>query len=865
MVHLTGLYEKNEIYQDGFSLCVIRFFSFYLLMLKLAFALLFLVGGLPAFAQPYGLQFSSHEVIPEKRTSLDITANGSLRLAAETEISFDLMFQPHKNIYFGYVMRLITAGNQHIDIVYNQRSASFNFVNGEQVSGTLAIDTALLLNGWNRFVLRINTTKKKLFFSINTTSGEGPLTIKPESDYRLYFGSNNYEGFQTTDIPPACIKDIQIANDGKGLLSFPLSESEGVTAADTKAHRKALVKNPVWIKPRHQKWENVYSINTKATASVAFDKKREIVYMVAADSLYSFNLTNMAVQAIALTSKRDSIPPGNQSIFIPLTDSLYNFYIDSKQVSRYDSGGRRWNNHFDFKDLTVYWQANKFFSAWDTCLYILGGYGQLQYKNQVQRYHLNSQQWEPVPTTGDFFMPRYMASAGTNEKGDTAYLVGGYGSTSGDQAINPRFTYDFTLFDVRKRSFYKLFQLPEPARQFCFANQMVVDPPTNTWYALVYPTDRFNASLQLIQGTLSAPAYTLRGDSIPYSYYDIASYADLYYCKSSKKLVAVTLYTANNRSEIKIYAIDFPPGVATTIATKPGIGWKPYAIFVLVLLGAGAWIVARRKKVVTPQSPAVVSPATQPAIATVDTPELEPMIKASSIYLFGNFEVYDNATHDVTTQFTPLLKELLILIVTYTIRTGKGIPQEKLFEILWRDKQQKDAKNNYSVNIAKLKPILESIGACHIEKVNGKIQLVAAENAIYIDYLTFNTIVRKPVCSPAEKQTLLKILERGSFLNEVNYSWLDDIKSEVSSLAIDWLLPHFNTHTVTDSHSIIRIANAVFQFDQLNETALEYKCKALIAQGRYGLALETFQKFEKEYEHSYGEKPGKSFNEIANQ
>ncbi len=836
-------------------------------MLKLAFALLLLIGGLHAFAQPYGLQFSSHEVIPEKRTSLDITANGPLRLAAETEISFDLMFQPHKIIYFGYVMRLITASNQHIDIVYNQRSGSFNFVNGEQVAGTLAIDTALLLNGWNRFALRINTVKKKLFFSINTTTGEGPLTIKPESDYRLYFGSNSYEGFQTTDIPPACIKDIHIANDGKLLHVFPLSESNGVTAEDTKTHLKAVVKNAVWIKPRHQKWENVYSINTKATASVAFDKKREVLYMVAADSLYSLNITNMAVQAIGFNTKRDSIPPGNQSIYISLTDSLYNFYIDSKQVSRYDSGGRRWNSNFNFKDLTVYWQANKFFSAWDTCLYIMGGYGQLQYKNQVQCYHLNSQQWEPVKTTGDFFMPRYMASAGTNETGDTAYLVGGYGSTTGDQSINPHFTYDFMLFDVHNKSFHKLFQLPEPARQFCFANQMVVDAPANTWYALVYPTDRFNAALQLIQGTLNAPAYTLLGDSIPYSYYDIASYADLYYCKSSKKLVAVSLYTANNRSEIKVYALDFPPGSATTIAEPTtSLHWKPFLLIAaLLLLGAGAWVIVQRKKAATPPTPAIVPAVPQPEVAAVEIPQLEPVISASAIYLFGNFEVYDNTTHDITTQLTPLLKELLILIVTHTIRTGKGIPQEKLFEILWRDKQQKDAKNNYSVNIAKLKPILESIGACHIEKVNGKIQLVAEENAIYIDYGTFNTLVRKPVCTPAEKQTLLKILERGSFLNEVNYSWLDDIKSEVSSLAIDWLLTNFNTHTVTDSSSIIRIANAVFQFDQLNETALEYKCKALIAQGRYGLALETFQKFEKEYEHSYGEKPGKTFNEIANQ
>jgi DNA-binding SARP family transcriptional activator len=408
---------------------------------------------------------------------------------------------------------------------------------------------------------------------------------------------------------------------------------------------------------------------------------------------------------------------------------------------------------------------------------------------------------------------------------------------------------------------------------------MIVDGPTNTWYALVYPTDRFNAALQLIQGSLSSPSYNLLGDSIPYSYYDIASYADLYYCKTSKKLVAVTLYSVNNRSEIKIYTIDFPPGSLTPIAPEPGSllsGWKPYlALTAVLLLGFGVLIVVRRNKTIRKKrQPPVVAPTPLPSIVPaptpvtdqpVDIPEPSPLVSASAIYLFGNFEVYDTTGHDITTQFTPLLKELLLLIVTHTIRTGKGIPQEKLFEILWRDKQQKDAKNNYSVNIAKLKPILESIGVCHIEKVNGKIQFVAAENAIYIDYGTFSTLIKKQVCTESDKQTLLKILEKGSFLNEVNYSWLDDFKSDVSSQAIDWLLSNFNTHTVTDSSGIIRIANAVFLFDQLNETALEYKCRALIAQGRYGLALETFQKFEKEYEHSYGEKPGKSFNEITSQ
>jgi two-component SAPR family response regulator len=850
----------------GFA-AMISIFSFYLLMLKLVPALILIFWGLFADAQPYGLQFSSHEVIPEKRTSLDITANTPFHWGDETEISFDLMFQPHKAIYFGYVMRLITTGNQNVDIVYNQRSSSFNFVNGEHISGTMHVDTASLQGGWNHFVLRINPRKKKLVFSINDSlKGTGPVNINPASNYRLFLGVNSYEGFQTMDVPPMCIKNVSILNNGKLHHFFPLAESEGTIVNDTKQNDHGVVKNPVWIKPRHQKWEAVYSVNTKATASAAFDRRREILYIVAADSLYSVNFTNMEMQEIAFSARRDSLPAGNQSVYIPLTDSLYNFYIDSKEVSRYDPVHKRWSSDFSFKDLTEYWQANKFFSAFDTSLHIIGGYGQLQYKNQVQRYHLNSRRWEQISTSGDFFMPRYMASAGANENGDTAYFIGGYGSTTGDQTINPRFIYDVTLFDVRSKSFRTLFHLKEPARQFCFANHMVMEAGTNTWYALTYPTDRFNASLQLIQGSLSTPSYTQLGDSIPFSYYDIASYADLYYCKTSKKLVAVTIYTANNRSAIKVYTIDFPPGIATTSYAHSSTGRRTFVFWagILVLLSAIAYVLFRRytrKRAYSNRSVPVLE-------EQVEAPQPAALTAVSAIYLFGNFEVYDREGQDITTQLSPLLKELLLLILTHTIPrprgSGKGIPQEKLFEILWRDKSPKDAKNNYSVNIAKLKPILESIGACHIEKVNGKIQFVAAEDGVFIDYPAFMSILRKQACTAPEKQTLLKILERGSFLNEVNYSWLDDIKSEVSNMAIDWLLSTIATHAVTDSSEIIRIANTVFLFDQLNETALEYKCKALIAQGRYGLALETFQKFEKEYEHSYGEKPGKPFNEITN-
>jgi len=54
------------------------------------------------FAQTYGLTFSSHEAVLEKRTSLDLTPDDSLCFSKEFELSFDISLLPKHLTYFGY-------------------------------------------------------------------------------------------------------------------------------------------------------------------------------------------------------------------------------------------------------------------------------------------------------------------------------------------------------------------------------------------------------------------------------------------------------------------------------------------------------------------------------------------------------------------------------------------------------------------------------------------------------------------------------------------------------------------------------------------------------------------------------------------
>ncbi len=68
------------------------------------------------FAQ-YGLAFNSHEVVLEKRTSLDLSPEDSFCFTKNFELSFDINFIPNNRTYFGYVVRIISNGSQNIDLI----------------------------------------------------------------------------------------------------------------------------------------------------------------------------------------------------------------------------------------------------------------------------------------------------------------------------------------------------------------------------------------------------------------------------------------------------------------------------------------------------------------------------------------------------------------------------------------------------------------------------------------------------------------------------------------------------------------------------------------------------------------------------
>ncbi|MDT3400994.1 Kelch repeat-containing protein [Mucilaginibacter terrae] len=833
---------------------------------RLNYLFVFFCLSTPAisFAQNNGLHFYGQETVQDKRTSLDLTADEEMCFDGDFELSFDLYFTPKFRDYYGYVFRIIEENGHNIDLIYDQKAfntQNFKLVIGDKFSNiAFNLPEKLLFKSWNHFTISYRKEFDELVFTNgNQKFSQKNAGFQNSGCYKVLFGANHYKRFKTTDVPMMNIKNISVLDHGKLKFFWPLDEFKGDEAFDRIGKRRATVENPLWINAMHTNWKLVKSVVITGHPSVAFNQQKQIIHIVGPSELYNFSVGDENMVKLEYASKRD-IAAGNQSVYDQLSGRLYNVFIDQKKASYFDLPSGRWDKDFERPTrLTKYWHSNKFISKADSALYVMGGYGQLVYKNEVQKYDLNNKKWTSVKYKGDAFNPRYLAGLGVTDDGNTAYIMGGHGSITGEQMLNPTNYYDLIRYQVKTQMFKKVYTLKSPENDFAFANSLVIDSPAKSFYGLVFANNKFKTHLQLIKGSLTSPTYQLIGGYIPYLFHDIRSYADLYWCPELKKLVAVTLFTReDNNTEIKIYTIEFPPnglGIAIGEARFPIHNIIILTGLVCLLIGATYYFYKRRK---------IAQTETLLSIPAHNKDIPAPKQYQTSIHLFGNLQLLDNNGDDVTKMLSPLLKELLLLILLYSMRKEGGISSNKLDELLWFGKSEKVARNNRSVNIAKLKGILSNLEYCNLNKDSGYWKIDIDFNHVYIDYFHYLQITKEQ--NQGTKQQileLLKVLQRGPFLSNIEYDWLDDIKSEVSHKVIDLLLNYTTSaDTVSQPEFIIEIADHVFYFDRVNEDALKLKCKALSQLGKHTLAKNTFEKFQRVYKAIYTVDFEKSFQSI---
>lgn len=831
------------------------------------------------FCQNYGLGFYGNDVNQDKRTGLDLSPNSELCFGQDFEISFEIGFIPRYKEYFGYILRL-NHNNQTIDLLYDGRpSIKKHFlVNIGDVFSNISfnIPEETLFKKWNKIILKFDFKKKLLTMENGKESYQQKIEfLDKNSCFKFLFGANSFKNLSNTDVPHFKIKEIKIKRDGILAYHWSLNEIKGNEVKEEIQGKNANVVNPQWIKRDYLEWNRVTLCKISGAATVVYNETMDKLIMIGSDSIFTYNFITGAFENKKYNSGKYPMPKGNRSFFDQSKDKLHNFTSERQGVNSFDFNTFRWSGKIkDTTEIPLHWHLNQFFSATDSSLYVFGGYGQFTYKNDVHRYAFSTNSWDTIKVSGDVFTPRYLAALAPNQNKSGVYILGGYGSTTGQQVLKPKFLNDLVFFDIKKKRFKKLFSLNVKDEDFVFGNSMISEGDS-VLYALTYPKHKFNTEIQLIKISLKDSTWKKVGTTIPFFFHDTQSFVELFYSKTRKKFIAVTSFLdSDNKTNFAVYTLNSPPlsVVNSSSDLKVRTKWF-YALPVLIILFLVIFYFKKYKNKMTvkkigkplttkPEPKAIYTHNPNQPIADVVLPDSD-LIK-NTIFLFGDLQLFDSEANDITKSFTPIIKELFLAIILYTLRWGRGISSEKLNELIWFDKSVESARNNRSVNIAKLKAILEKMQNCIVSKQTGYWTIQLENSGVKIDYLNYINIVKDKNKLDQEKvMQLISIIERGSFLPNAEYEWLDSFKSEISNEIID-VYNHYtkSIELSSDPEFLIRLSDCIFYIDPVNEEAMIIKCKSLALLGKHSLAQKTFENFSREYSRIYSEAFNKDFNTI---
>ena len=807
----------------------------------------------------YGLGFYSFEAVQEERTGLDLTPYKPFSFSEGFSLSFDAYFTSSARANYGYVFRIIGRNNQHIDFLLNETV----LVVSHSLGQTYFRFDEINFNDYLPFEIQLDISNSILNISVNGESVSiENIFLEDFKEVNIVFGKCNYPQLQLSDIPKMRIKDIRINNSkGDNVYYWPLSKYAQNGVYDELNKQFAYVENPKWILNNYVFWKSrVVSLNTQRNPQICYNSTENSISIFNDESVYIYDIKSQLLKEKNLNQGITSNHYTNQVIYNQYTDSTYYYFDLGDDLTPFDTLTNEWNASRQRRYRAFYSQHNKVIAPFDSCMYTFGGYGHHLYSNEFNKYDFKNRSWERLSFTGDLIHPRYLSGFGMIDESKVV-IFGGYGSESGIQEISPRNYYDLYIADIKERTIKKIWELEPFDDNLVFANSVIVDTLNKCFYALCFPQQRYNTSLFLGKFSLEKPEYELFENNFPFGFEDIYSYVNLFLDKENEELVAVTSspVVRDSSATVSIYTLAFPPLSEHNLYQdeKRNSTLKIVLIVSGCLLLCACVIYSRKKKKV------LELPTDSTLKHSEKNRQPKDQTEKQAILLLGGFKVINRDGQNITSEFSPLLKQLFLIILLNTLKDG--ISSLKLKEILWFDKTPERARNNRGVLLSRLRQLFEQVGSVNIENRNS-ILVVELEDDIYCDYyeaITLMKWLRENTMDKEALEKLLNIVSKGEMLPDFQIDWIDPFKAEFSNSLIDLLLdlakhPKLNL----SNKEYIDLANAIFIHDSLNEDALKIKCIMLSKMGKNGLAKSAYDSFQKEYHTSLGIDFRYSFEQI---
>ncbi|MDR0413347.1 MAG: hypothetical protein LBH61_06070 [Dysgonamonadaceae bacterium] len=845
--------------------------------IKILHLLIILWVAVPVYGQQLkeGLFFYSHERNIDGRTSLLLNNNEPYELKSEDLFSADMTLAlRNETIKFGYVFRMIFNEKNNVDFIVNNKSQAFLVVNNQD----FPLKETLSADRWHRLSIVFRKQQNRITLRLNDEEVECPVDLKSWRSLRIVFGQCDIRDFSTNDVAPIVLKDVAISYNDKPFHHWVLNRHAENKVFDELRKRPALALNPQWQLDRHACWEKLAEFQATTFPQFTFDSINNRVFMLNSNELIEYSIVDR-------TERRIRTRPDicgkyyNHLMFDALTSRLFFYSLDEQQLSFYDLKTNRWDGYRDGEIESAHAHHNRYISGTDSCLYLFGGYGFYQYNSDLFKVDLRTGQWHSYDLS-HLITPRYLAAVGGSRRAgeNRIYILGGRGSEMGRQELSPRNFSDLYEIDLNTLKGTCLFDIgTEDEKENVYSNSLVVDADGKTLYALAYPNRKYASAIALKKIDRETQTVETVGDSLAYYFQDITSFCDLYYAPKLSKLVAVVSFSSDEaHSRIHIYTLDYPPLKNTEIRQEEATITPSLNRIIFIFFGLIAVVLLSffLRKTLVRKNTGGVEAAVLPPREPGERKERKEREKSpvavlrNAILFLGGFQVFNKTGGNITGEFTPTLKNLLVLIILYTLKNNKGISSSRLQELLWFNKSEEAARNNRNVNLRKLRVLLEELDGVDISGQSGywTITLPGEVFSDYKEILACCAGIRAgEAMEKDEVLRLLNLLDYGQLLPNIQLEWVDSFKTEFTNAVIDALMKILgDTHDAFYGSDEIRlkIADALLKMDSLSDEALRIKCRTLVGMGKKGQAKAAFDSFRKEYQLLLGEPYAGSLEKI---
>lgn len=840
--------------------------------------LLCMVGKVDASSlYDYGLSLKSHSVPGIERTTLYLDDNQPFSIKNDFIISFQMYVRANEHD-FGTILHLHTNTNQFI---------RFSFVAGEERhfpalvlnEGIININSPIEREKWLDVSLHLRLKDNVIEIDYDNKKISAMAPLQGVKSVTALFGQMKE---YLSDVAPIDLRNVTITQDGKQIREWKLWKHNDTVCYDEIEGAVARAIHPVWLIDNHIEWKLVHQAKIPGKLDVAFNAREALFYLVRSQSIDVLDENGTLQKEIAIRGGYPAVEFPNHLLYDTLSNKLVSYYPKKGITSRFSFDTERWSNEIRNTEEASNYNHARTFNPADSSFYFFGGYGFYQYRNDLYRMKYSTNQIEQVEYERPLY-PRYSAAMAI--VGDELYIFGGRGNKYGKQELSSHYYWGLCAINLKNKQSRIVWQKNQPQEEgTIMASTMYFEPSDSSFYAVSTNKGGVLWKISMKDSVYSEVSKPIYNES---TYQD--SDFSLYTSPSHGKLFLVLdKILSNHTHELAIYSINMPlvnevDIRQSTAGESINNRWYLYAIGILLLLVLAGFVLYRFKYNGKNKKAPATKKGTEKTVATTgkvqsqsDVPESKTIPKKewmqesetiftetvnyydrsrASISLLGCFNVRDKDGNDITSNFTPRLKHLLILLILYTEKNAQGILASKTTEILWPEKEETAARNNRNVNLRKLRVLLESIGDMEVMIENNFLRIKWGTN-VFCDYHTLIACTKQFEQEKSEEllNRILELLLYGPLLPNTIVDWLDDFKDDYSSYSID-LLKNLLEIEISRNHQdmIIRLADIMFLHDPLNEEALAAKCSVLSAQGKKGIARNLYDRFCKEYHDSMGE------------